>query len=130
VETDAPVGKTKTILLADDDDAVRNITQIMLKGAGYKVISASDGQEAVQLYKKCLSDIDMVMLDVVMPKVSGTEAFKQIREIQADVRVLFASGYDSGTLQTDFVDDKDVQFIQKPYSREPLLSKIRDVLQS
>ena len=121
-------GGTETILLAEDDTCVRNLTKIILEKTGYTVLAAVDGEEALRMFKNHADEIDLALLDVIMPKLGGRAVFNHILEQRPDIRVLFSSGYSINAVHTDFVLDQGLQLIQKPYQRDDLLRKIRDVL--
>ena len=125
-----PPRGTETILLAEDDDAVRNVVRQFLTRAGYTVLTAVDGEEAVRLIDEHPGKIDLAMLDVVMPKLGGYLVFNHTRGRRPDTKVLFASGYNKDADYTNFVLDEGVQLMQKPYERTALLRKIREVLDS
>ncbi|MFO7937246.1 MAG: PAS domain S-box protein [Kiritimatiellia bacterium] len=118
----------ETILLAEDDEMVRELCTHMLKAGGYKVIKACDGEEALALFDKNKDNIDLALLDVVMPKMGGKMVYDQIRKTHPDMRFLFASGYSTGDLHTDFILDQGISLIQKPYEKADLLKKIREIL--
>ncbi len=121
-------GGTDTILLAEDDAGVRNLSKIILEKAGYTVLAAVDGEEALRVFKDHADEIDLALLDVIMPKLGGRAVFNHILEQRPDIRVLFSSGYSMNAVHTDFVLDKGMQLIQKPYQRDDLLRRIRDAL--
>lgn len=123
-----PRGGTETILFAEDDEAVRNLAIQYLVGNGYKVFVAKDGEEAIHLYDKHVDEIDLVLLDVVMPKGGGKAVFNHINKKQPHPPVLFSSGYSMNVLSRNFVLDKGKHLIEKPYHRDALLRKIRELL--
>jgi PAS domain S-box-containing protein len=123
-------GGTEVILLAEDDESVRNLAQRFLEKAGYTVLAANNGEDAIRLFDSRAEDIGLAMLDVVMPSLGGRSVFNHIREIGAQIPVLFTSGYSSGGVHTNFVLEEDMQLIQKPYSRDELLSIVRKALDS
>ena len=120
-------GGTETILIAEDEEAIRKLATQILEGAGYKVIAAADGVEAVTLFEQN-PDIALVILDIVMPNMSGLEAFKHIEKINPDMRALFCSGYSSRSLRGDFNLPDDAGKMNKPYSRNSLLREVRNIL--
>jgi PAS domain S-box-containing protein len=125
-----PQGGTETILLAEDDTAVRELALRVLERAGYTVLTAEDGEEAIRVFNANVNAIDLAFLDVVMPKLGGRDVFTHIQKIRPKTRVLFASGYTTELGRTDFVLDEDIQLIRKPCQSDDLLRKIREVLDS
>jgi CheY-like chemotaxis protein len=124
----APWRGTGTILLVDDEDLVRFVTGQMLEHCGYKVIAASDGREALKIFRARASEIDCVLLDLAMPHMDGQETFRELRLIQPDVRVVLASGYSDQEIATRFNNAGLNGFIEKPYRVETLGAKLREVL--
>jgi two-component system, cell cycle sensor histidine kinase and response regulator CckA len=128
------VGGTETILVAEDDDALRYLARDMLNDLGYTVMLARDGKEALEIYAKRRELIDLMLLDVMMPRMGGTETYERIRQLGGDVPSIFMTGYSSEIVRSRFVDqemlleDLDAIIIQKPYSGETLGRKIREVL--
>ncbi|MFA6245262.1 MAG: response regulator, partial [Candidatus Hydrogenedentales bacterium] len=121
-------GGSETILIAEDEEMILNLAARMLRDAGYTVLTASDGVEALHLFEQHADEIDLALLDVVMPRLGGRDVQKRIREKDPHVRFLFASGYSANAIHTNFVLGEDMQLIQKPYQREALLRKVREVL--
>jgi CheY-like chemotaxis protein len=126
--TDTIVRGTETVLLADDEEAVRQASQDLLETMGYQVFVAKDGQEATQLYKEKQDEIDIVLLDIVMPNMGGREAYEALKKINADVKVLLLSGYSIDGLATEILERGANAFIQKPFSMKELSGKMREVL--
>ena len=128
------VGGTETILVVEDDDALRHLARDVLNDLGYTVILARDGKEALEMYAKKREQIDLMLLDVMMPRMGGTETYERIRQLGGDVPSIFMTGYSSEIVRSRFVDqemlleDLDAIIIQKPYSGETLGRKIREVL--
>ena len=123
-----PPTVNETILLAEDDDAVRQITRLTLEESGYKVIEAQNGEDAVGKFIENMAVIDMLLFDVVMPKLSGKEAFDRIKVMRPDMRILFVSGYSDLYLNDREETDALVSYIQKPINPDQLLEMVRDVL--
>jgi PAS domain S-box-containing protein len=123
-------GGTETILYAEDDEQVRNLSQSILEQAGYTVLTACDGEDALRVFADYDGKIDLALLDVMMPKLGGRAVYEQIRKSHPEIHVLFSSGYSMSAIHTNFVLDKDVALIQKPYQRKDLLHRVRDVLNS
>ncbi|HMK61016.1 MAG TPA: ATP-binding protein [Dissulfurispiraceae bacterium] len=131
LETDAPkkiVGGTETILVAEDDPTLRELSRMMLESYGYKVILAEDGEDAVSKYQELNDGIDLVILDMIMPKMSGLEAYKAIQKIRPHGKVVFLTGYTADKLQRTGFDSVDVEIITKPISQHDLLTIVRKVL--
>ncbi|MBI3850837.1 MAG: PAS domain S-box protein [Verrucomicrobia bacterium] len=122
-----PPKVTETILLAEDEPQVRALAIKILERAGYRVIPAVNGEEAVNLFKDNPGAIDLLVFDVVMPKMGGREAHDRIKALKPDVPVLFCSGYSGTALMAGFELAADVQLLQKPYSAEALLGRIRQL---
>jgi signal transduction histidine kinase/CheY-like chemotaxis protein len=125
----APPGRgTETILVAEDDPAVRKYLRELLREFGYTVIEAADGEEAVRQFIAHQGRIDLLILDVVMPKRNGKETYEEIRKIGGDRRVLFSSGYTADIISKKGVIEAGVNFISKPAPPNLLLAKIRQLL--
>ena len=128
---DAPaalLGGTETILLAEDDEMVRDIAVLTLEKNGYKVIAAKDGEEALRFFEAHRESIQFALLDVVMPRVSGREVFNSIRATGSSLPVLFSSGYSTSAIHSELAVEEALETIQKPYSQNALLRKIREIL--
>lgn len=123
-------GGKETVLLAEDDAMVRNLAKTVLERAGYHVLLAKDGMEAMQLFEKFHDEVDVALLDVVMPNMGGVEAFEQMRALRPVLKALFVSGYSSNAIHTNFVLHQGVELLQKPYGPESLLRALRAVLDS
>lgn len=118
----------ETILLAEDDSVVRNLTKKVLEDCGYTVIEAVDGEDAVSKVTENGKRIQLAILDVVMPKKNGREAYDEIKKTIPGVKVLFTSGYTANTIQTRGFLDEGLHFIAKPAPPKQLLIKVREVL--
>jgi PAS domain S-box-containing protein len=121
-------GGTETILVAEDDETVLKLAEHLLTHAGYRVLTARDGREALAMFKKHSRDIDVAMLDVVMPHMGGKQTLDQILALRPGLPHLFASGYSENELHTNFIQDRELHLLNKPYQAETLLRKIREVL--
>jgi PAS domain S-box-containing protein len=119
---------TETILLAEDDLEVRNLTKLILADFGYRVIDAVDGQDALDKFRQHAQEIDLLVLDVIMPKKSGKEIYDAIRSTHPDIDVLFISGYTADILHKKGIFDKGFHFVSKPISPFEFLRKIREIL--
>ena len=127
--TEAPIaGGTETILLVDDEAAVLNISRELLEFMGYRVYAAASGQEALAVYREKRKVIDLVILDMIMPGLSGGATFDRLREINPHVKVLMASGYSKDGDARKIMERGCNSFIQKPFRMEALSWKVREAL--
>ncbi|MBI3202137.1 MAG: response regulator [Myxococcales bacterium] len=124
----ASPGGRETVLLAEDDEMVRRNVSSVLQGAGYRVLEAADGEAAVQLHARHLGEIDLVVLDAVMPKKSGHQAFSEIATREPQMRVLFTSGYSRDVFPESFFASGAHELITKPYAPDTLLAAVRAAL--
>ncbi|MDY6974204.1 MAG: PAS domain S-box protein, partial [Thermodesulfobacteriota bacterium] len=127
VSNDVSTG-TGTVLLVDDQDMVIEVGQKLLEKMGYSVLTAVSGEEAVNIYKKNRDKIDMVILDMIMPHVSGGETYDRLREINPQVKVLLSSGYSIDGQATEILNRGCKGFIQKPFGVYELSRKLREIL--
>ena len=121
---------TESVLLVDDEEMIIEVGQEILKEMGYKVFLARTGKEAVEVYAKNKDEIDMVILDMIMPDMGGGEAFDKIKEIQPDAKVLLSSGYSVEGQASEILARGCNGFIQKPFTLKKLSETIRSVLDS
>jgi len=119
---------TETILLVEDEDAVRNVIRKVLDKAGYKVLVAANGELALTCANDHPQPIHLLLTDVVMPKMTGRELAQRIVRSRPDTRVLYMSGYTPEAIVHQGVLDEGIQFIQKPLLPSQLLAKIRAIL--
>lgn len=117
-----------TILLAEDEYAVRALCSRVLQMAGYAVIEAADGAQAVELATQHDGQIDLVVTDVVMPGMSGREAADTIRLLRPETRVLYMSGYTDDDILRHGVLRGRVAFLPKPFTPDVLLARVRELL--
>jgi two-component system, cell cycle sensor histidine kinase and response regulator CckA len=118
----------ETILIVEDDVAVRQMLGTILEGRGYSILEAVDGNAAIEIYADQRSRIDLVILDVVMPGRNGKDVFDEMVRIDTGVRAIFMSGYTGDVVLTKGIERQAVDFLQKPVSVISLLSKVREVL--
>ena len=123
-----PVGAGELVLVADDDELIRRMTERLLKGSGYEVLMAHDGREAVRLFAEHKANIKLVVLDIVMPEMGGRVASERIRALSPDVQFLFTSGYTMSIQDTEFVQDPSRRFLPKPFNAGQLLREVRSAL--
>ncbi len=117
------------VLLVDDEETVRSLGIRMLERCGFTVLTASDGHEALDVYRKHVADIVCVILDLTMPRMDGEETFRNLRIIDSGVRVIMSSGYNEQEVTARFAGKGLVGFIQKPYRFEELVKKLRAILE-
>lgn len=113
-----------TVLLVDDEETILRVGQLMLERLGFSVITAGDGREAVEIYRTRGKDLALVLLDLTMPRMNGEEAFRELRRIDPNVRVILSSGYSEQEISARFAGKGLAGFIQKPYQ----VDSLRDVL--
>jgi signal transduction histidine kinase/CheY-like chemotaxis protein len=117
-----------TVLLVDDEETIRTLGKMMLERLGFDVLVASDGREAVEIFAEHTNAIDLVVLDLTMPHMNGEEAFRAMREIRSDARVIMSSGYSETEIAGRFAGKGPVGFVQKPYTLATLRQKIEEAL--
>ncbi|MHB1012289.1 MAG: hybrid sensor histidine kinase/response regulator [Desulfobacteria bacterium] len=120
-------GGTETILLAEDEEAIRILAERSLRGYGYGVLAARDGVEAVALHE-AHPEIAIAVLDVVMPRLGGKEALDAMRLLRPDLKALFTSGYSTDRIHESFVLLPGIEFLPKPYGPASLARRVREVL--
>ena len=117
-----------TVLLVEDEDAVRLFSARALRNKGYKVIEAKSGDNALDLLDKAGQGIDLLVTDVVMPQMDGTELIKRVRERRPEMKVICISGYAEETFRKRLDSAADVHFLPKPFSLEQLAGKVKEVI--
>jgi len=121
-------GGSETILLAEDNPDVRTLAVRVLKKGGYRVLVAEDGVQAIDLFREHAAEIDLVMLDLIMPRLGGREAGEAIRAIKPDALLLFASGYDPDSVTSHGDNLGQAELLMKPFGIPELLGKVREIL--
>ena len=121
-------GGTETILVAEDNEKLRKLSEIILKQHGYKVILAEDGEDSIEKFIENKDIIHLVLLDMIMPKKSGKEVYDEIKRIKPNVKVIFVSGYTADRIDNESMVGENVDFLFKPVLPKDLLRKIRDML--
>jgi signal transduction histidine kinase len=122
------IGGTETILMAEDDPMVRDIGRRVLEKGGYTVLAASDGEEALSLFRARHADIALVLLDAVMPRLGGQDVYRRIKDEYPGTKVVFCSGYDPDTAHSNFIVNEHLRLVEKPYDPLTLLRTVREVL--
>lgn len=123
-----PAG-SETILLAEDEPTLRALVRTMLQRCGYTVLEAKDGQEALRICREHEGAIDLLMSDVVMPGMNGSELAERATALRPKLRVLLVSGYTDDVICRHGILEKGIPFLQKPYAPDLLAQKIRDILE-
>ena len=121
---------SETLLLVEDDEMVRRLVRETLEREGYKLLEASDPVDARQICQTYPNKIDLMITDVVMPKLSGRELADQVVGIRPHMKVLYMSGYTDSAVVNSGVLDTQMAFLQKPFTPTVLAHKVRDVLES
>ncbi len=127
MEPEVIQGGTETILLIDDEELVMEVGEKFLKVMGYRVIKATDGEEAIETYRNHREEVDLIILDLIMPKMEGGEVFKRLREISPQVKILLSSGYSFDAKVSQIIEQGACGFIQKPFDMEQLSQSIRAI---
>lgn len=118
------------VLIADDEEAVRDVAQSISEEHGFTVLTAGDGRQAVEIFHQHSGEIKLVLLDLTMPVMSGVEAFEKIHGMRPDIPIILSSGFSKQELTGRFLGKGPAAFIQKPYSATELVTKFRHVLQT
>jgi PAS domain S-box-containing protein len=126
--TEGIQGGSETILLIEDEELLREIVQSTLESTGYKVLIATNGQEAVEIYRKQYTDIALVLSDMGLPKLAGIDVYAQLRGINPKIKIIFASGFMSLETKSELLKEGAKGFIMKPYSIHEILQMVREVL--
>jgi two-component system, cell cycle sensor histidine kinase and response regulator CckA len=121
---------SETILIVDDEDAVISVCRELLETLNYKVLTACSGKDAIGIYQSQKEEIDLVVLDMIMPGMGGGEVFEIMKTINPDIRVILSSGYSLNGQAANIMKQGCKMFIQKPFSIDELSKKIREVLDS
>jgi two-component system, cell cycle sensor histidine kinase and response regulator CckA len=120
--------RRKTILLVDDEPINLDVTGTLLESLGYEACLAANGQEALAIFMKKREEITLVILDMIMPGISGSETFDRLREIDPTVRVLLSTGYSLTGQAQEIVDRGCNGFLQKPFHLQQLSEKVQEIL--
>ena len=127
--SDMVVKGTEAILLVDDEEVVLDVGRDLLEIMGYRVFSAGDGHDALEVYKKNKEEIDIVILDMVMPGMSGDKVYDELKKINSDIKILLSTGYSSDGQASEILRRGYNGFIQKPFSMRKLSVKIKEILE-
>jgi CheY-like chemotaxis protein len=127
-ETAAEGGGREKILITDDDETTRKYFAVVLAEAGYRVIEAVDGAEAIRKFKDNADSIGLVIIDMMMPRMNGRECCRAIRKVRPDSKVLFVSGYSEDLLLKSGILERGQRSLLKPVSQQDLLRAVRAAL--
>ncbi len=130
-ESAAPLPASRgaeTVLIAEDDAAVRKLAREVFEHFGYTVIEARDGEDAVKMFLGHRDDVQLLVLDVLMPKKNGKEAYEEIKKARPDIKVIFTSGYSADVLHKKGIVEEGINFISKPISPNEFIAMVRKVL--
>ncbi|MHB1015960.1 MAG: GAF domain-containing protein, partial [Desulfurivibrionaceae bacterium] len=125
---ETPTHGTETILLAEDDEALRKLTQTTLARCGYTVIEAVDGEEAVRKFRENKERIQLLLFDIIMPRMNGQEAYEAISKIRPGIKTIFMSGYAPEMIREKAALEKTASLLAKPIAPTELLRKVRETL--
>ena len=117
---------TGTVLLVDDEETIRALGSQMLSELGFNVVTAEDGRKAIELFVQ-RPEIDLVILDLTMPHMDGEQAFREMRQIRPNIKVIISSGYNEQEVTQKFVGKGLAGFVQKPYKMSTLREVIRNL---
>jgi two-component system cell cycle sensor histidine kinase/response regulator CckA len=120
---------TGTILVVDDEEPVRYVCKLILEQHGLKVLTAENGEQALRIYKENRDLVDVILLDMMMPQMSGDETLKLLREVDDGVRVILSSGFSEKDLSKE-MEIRPTAFIQKPYLPEELVRTVQNLFES
>jgi len=119
----------ETVLLVDDEVVIINVVKSILEGMGYNVLIARCGEDAIEVYKKNGQEIDLVLLDMSMPSMGGSETYDSLKDVNPDVKVLLTSGYSIDGQASEILERGCDGFIEKPFTINELSQKLRGILE-
>ncbi|HEY9070094.1 MAG TPA: PAS domain S-box protein [Candidatus Ozemobacteraceae bacterium] len=123
-------GGNETILVVEDDEMVRSMIRLILQRQGYKVHTASNGPECLELVGRLADRIDLLLTDVIMPGMNGRELYDQLSKRISPLRAMFISGYDSNVIARHGILDAELHFLQKPFTPDQLCAKVREAIEA
>ncbi len=122
------MSKKDTILVVEDEDILRDLLQLLFEENGLKVLAATDGIEAIEIFTAHQDEIGVVLSDLGLPRLGGWEAFLKMREINPELIGVLASGYFNPNVKTEIIKSGAKNFIQKPYNPPEIIKMIRELL--
>ncbi|MEE8526354.1 MAG: response regulator, partial [Thermoanaerobaculia bacterium] len=122
------VRRSGCVLVVDDEEMVRKVAAATLEAVGYSVLTASDGRDAVDLFRRRGDEIDAVLLDMTMPRMGGEEACREIRRLRADAKIIVASGFSEQEAAQRFAGEDVDGFLQKPFRPNALVGQVEKLL--
>lgn len=120
----------ETILVVDDEASIGNLIRLLLKKHGHTILTAKTPEEALEIAEKHAGSIQLLLTDMVMPRMDGKTLFTQIEKINPGIKALFMSGYTSNVIAHHNVIEEGVRFIAKPFNEDSLAQKVREILDS
>ena len=117
-----------TVLVVEDEEMLLVLLKSVLESRGFRVLTAEDGEEAVETFSRHRNEIAVVLSDMGLPKLGGWEAFQKMKEIRSGVSVILASGYFDYNLKAEMIKAGATDFVQKPYDLEEITAKIREAV--
>jgi DNA-binding response OmpR family regulator len=114
----------------DDEESIRGVARYMLEMMGFEVLSAVDGHQGVDLFRRRAKDIRFVLLDMAMPHLDGEQTYRELRRIRGDVRAILCSGFNEQSATSRFAGKGLAGFLQKPYTFEVLRAAVRQTMES
>ncbi len=118
----------KTILVADDDEVIRTFIKTSLERAGYQIVEAIDGEDAIKKFLEHKDNIQLIIIDVIMPKTHGKEVYEAIKKVRPDIKVIFTSGYEADFIFKKEVLEEGLDLILKPFLPKVLLERVGEIL--
>lgn len=118
----------QTVLVVDDDEAIREVAADILVDHGFTVVTAASGQEGIDQFRRLQTQVDVVLLDMKMPGMNGKQTYQVLRELEPTIKVIFMSGYSESEVTTQLGDGQPLPFLSKPYSAELLTQQVRQLL--
>jgi CheY-like chemotaxis protein len=121
-------GKNELVLLVDDEESAQELGREILQENGYRVLIAGDGELGLELYKQYKSDIALVILDLMMPKLDGGQTFIELKKINPDVKAFFCSGHASSEVIGPLLAEENLRALSKPFEIDDFVRTVREVL--